>query len=183
MSSIDKDTKSYKTELILALITAITAISVAVITNWDKISHKSSSNSDNQQQESQKIKYPNSYNFPGNKLIILSTATAQVKSELGWTVEVIEMANIQRDSIHIVKVDIDKYHKYEIILYSEDSTSVFQGEFYNTYLENGADKVYIKNGMDFELLVPEENFNLLYINVENQKFATMFSLVIVSKPL
>lgn len=171
--------KRHHTEIIIALITAVTGLSVALIANWDKIRQPEIEPQKEQKKDitadAEKFLTEGTYS-----LIAQGYIEAKSKVKQGWEIEHFSFANFLRDTISHYHLELIAGYTYEFQIFSLDSTCVA-----NVFLRHADENLEdlkltfeVETSMSVNL---EDDIQSVFISIKGKKSVTPIGFIISSR--
>jgi hypothetical protein len=179
--SEEKVQKTYKTELLIAIITAITGVSIAIISNWEKFKYKEKSEK-NFKQVTDSLKAENKiqFDFPGHEIMHRTQEDAENKFKKGYDIDLIQMSDISPIGIHPFYFSFNSRTKYILSVSCDNPNAMFSVQLINSPTKDTTDTFNIKDAYEMEI-TPDRDFNAFYITLHEQEFPEKIAVIISSR--
>jgi hypothetical protein len=127
------ESRSYKVEILLAIITALSAIIVAIVGNWDKIVQKAVEKQTNNSKPcpTGKPKYKYSVSSNQYNLFIDGALETNKLEKNGWDFEYYSIITLENDSSQQIKINLLKGYTYSISMLTDNTNLLINLSFYN----------------------------------------------------
>lgn len=184
---MEKQPKTYKTELIIAIITGLTGIIVAAMSNWDKISKP------NVVTKNDTVRIYTSPNNPGSSDIFfkdyhLFTQAADYADKMarqGWEIESLRYSKTDANTEDYVSLESEresliKGHTYQIILFNSDPKKEFTIRLYPIDTTQKIDTILTTVELKVEFSL-EKDIKAISFQIPEEKIETRYAYLIISK--